>query len=233
MEGGVKLSDLISRYDGTGDVTDWLEQLEIAKGPANISDLTKVLPAFLRGDAFRVYKNLAEEKKRDFKAVSEALTTAFGVDENVAFCDLVSRRWREGEAVDVYVAELRRLASLSGSPEHVVRLVLLNGLPEKVGLQLKTTPDIKKMSLDQVVDLARRIMAATTGPLGPGPLPGPVKPVSIGAAAVDGKRFRCYGCSEEGHMVRNCPNPKQGKRNRKKAEKESDTAGSENDDGLS
>ena len=250
LEGGVKLSDLISRYDGTGDVTEWLEQLEIAKGPARITDLAQVLPAFLRGDAFKVYKNLSAETKRDFKAVSEALTTAFGVDENVAFCTLVSRRWRDGEAVDVYVAELRRLASLSNTPERVVRLVFLNGLPEKVGLQLKTTPNIRDMAMEQVLDLARRLMAAAPGPLAPGPLPGPTSVLpgerrghwEVGAAASEDRLFRCFGCSGEGHMVRNCPSTnrkssKQSKRQRKKAQKDQDTngsaTGSENEGGLS
>ena len=236
LEGGVKLSDLISKYDGTGDVTEWLDQLQIAKEPAKITDLTQVLPAFLRGDAFKVYKNLPEEEKRDFKAIADALTTAFGVDKHVAFCELVSRKWKDGESVDVYIAELKRLASLAGSPERTVRMVLMNGLPEKVGLQLKTTPNVKEMELKQVVALARRLMAATNGPLDPGPLPGPVISVTnkrtgqweVGAAAMQNRQLKCFFCSEEGHIIRFCP-----KKAQRRNQKEPSMTGSENENELS
>ena len=248
MEGGVKLSDLISRYDGTGDVTEWLDQIQIAKDPARITDLTRVLPAFLRGDAFKVYKNLPDDEKRDFQAISNALTAAFGVDEHVAFCELVARKWKEGESVDVYVAELKRLAALASSPERTVRMVLMSGLPEKVGSQLKTTPGIKQMQLKQVVDLAREVMAATVGPLEPGPLLGSssaasfveveTAPWDVGAASGPGgpgKPLKCFYCAEEGHVVRVCPKKQQKKaRNNpaREAAAGSTAAGTENATGL-
>ena len=241
MEGGVKLSDLISRYDGTTDVTEWLDQLKIAKEPAKISDLTRVLPAFLRGDAFKVYKNLPEEEKQDFLAIADALTAAFGMDEHVAFCTLVSRKWKEGESVDVYVAELKRLASVAGTEERTVRMVFMSGLPDRVGNQLKTTPGIKRMELKQVVELARKIMAAMVGPLEPGPLVGSSATAmvtdatwEVGAAVTAGQGpLKCFYCAEEGHVVRVCPKKQQRKTARRDPPREAARgAGSENSTGL-
>ena len=49
LEGGVKLSDLIPKFDGTTNVSQWLRQLNVAKKAAGITDVATVMPAFLRG----------------------------------------------------------------------------------------------------------------------------------------------------------------------------------------
>ena len=199
LEGGVKLSDLIPTYDGTTDVSQWLQQLEVATTAASITNVTKILPAFLRGDAFAVFANLPADKRARYEAISEALTTAFGMDEHVAFQELVTRRWREGEPVDVFVADLRRLASLAGVQERVVRMVLLNGLLGQVGMQIKTTPGIKTMTMDQVVTLARALMAAAMGQWDQGMVQGAgrhsgVDHAEVGAVAAEGRCLKCFGC---------------------------------------
>ena len=225
LEGGIKLSNLIPKYDGTTDVSQWLKQLNVARVAARITDVAMVLPAFLRGNAFTVYANLPEEQQRGYQAIEDALTTAFGVDEHVAYRELVTRRWRDGEPVDVFVADLHRLASLSGMSERSVRMAFMNGLPVGIGMPVKSTPGVKTMSLVQVVELARTLMAANEAPRME-PFPEDLgRPRSgqteVGAAAVDAapgrarggqgcprmtrRRFRCFGCGEEGHMVRNCP----------------------------
>ena len=170
LEGGVKLSDLIPKFDGTTDVTQWLKQLNVAKVAAKITDVTVVMPAFLRGDVFTVFANLPDDQQQDYAAIADALTVAFGVDEHVAYRELVTRRWRSGEPVDVFVADLRRLASLASMPERSVRMAFMNGLPAKVGMQVKSTPGVKAMTLVQVVELARILMAACEiADLGPVP----------------------------------------------------------------
>ena len=205
--------------------------------------MTRVLPAFLRGDAFKVYKNLPEAEKRDFQAISDALTAAFGVDEHMAFCTLVSRRWKDGESVDVYAAELKRLASVAKSDERTVRMVFMSGLPDKVGTQLKTTPGIKAMDFKQVVELAREVMAATAGPLEPGPLLGSsaaafveveTAPWDVGAASGPGKPLKCFYCTEEGHVVRMCPKKlqKKAQARREPAPAREPASGSGNSTGL-
>ena len=147
----------------------------------------------------------------------------------MAFCTLVSRRWKEGESVDVYAADLKRLAAVAKSDERTVRMVFMSGLPDKVGSQLKTTPGIKQMDLKQVVELARKVMAATVGPLEPGPLLGAsaattemyreveTAPWDVGATSGPGKPLKCFYCAEEGHVVRVCPKKQQKKTRREPA----------------
>ena len=219
----------------------------MATAAASITNVTKILPAFLRGDAFAVFANLPADRRASYEAISEALTTAFGMDEHVAFQELVTLRWREGEPVDVFVADLRRLASLAGVQERVVRMVLLNGLPGQVGMQIKTTPRIKTMTMDQVVTLARALMAAATGQWEQGMVQGAVRRpgfsgvdhAEVGAVVTEGRRLKCFGCLEEGHFIRNCPNAKARQRKDRKmaraatTETRNSSDGSGNEGGLS
>ena len=228
LGGGCSLSDILPKYDSKSDVTEWLENVKDAQAATGIKDMTRVISIFLVGVARTVYRRLSADKKKDMKAIEAALTSAFGMDENVAFCELVSRRWREGESVDVYYDELHLLAELASVESRVVWLVLLNGLPEKVGAELKTKTEIKTMEQDDVVDLARRIMAAAPIRSGPGPLPvgaasllggGTVAALEVGAAAASSIKFLCFGCGEEGHWGRNCPT-KAAKKAKKKKKKQ-------------
>ena len=68
IEGGVKLSDLIPKFDGTSDVSQWLQQLDVARVAAKIADVALVMPAFLRGSAFTVYANLTDEERQGLQS---------------------------------------------------------------------------------------------------------------------------------------------------------------------
>ena len=69
-----------------------------------------VLPLRLTGGAFTVYQQMTEDDKRDSSKIKLALRTAFAVDSFTAYELFVSRRLHPGETVDVFLAELRRLA---------------------------------------------------------------------------------------------------------------------------
>ena len=95
------------------------------------------------------------------------------------------------------------------------------------------------MDLKQVVELARKMMAAMTGPLEPGPLPGTssaagtglvaaaelgselwevgAATAGAGAAASQLKPLKCFFCAEEGHVVRLCPKKQMRKARREAA----------------
>ena len=143
--------------------------------------------------------------------------------------------------MDVYAADLKRLATVAKSDERTVRMVFMSGLPDKVGSQLKTTPGIKQMDLKQVVELARKVMAATVGPLEPGPLLGTSaatvveiepSPWDVGAASGPGKPLKCFYCAEEGHVVRVCPKKQQKKTRWEPAREAAAVTVSENATGL-
>ena len=71
-----------------------------------------VLPMRLSGGAFAVYQQLGEKEKKEYKAIKKPLLDAFAVDRFQVYNEFISRKLRPGESVDVYLADLRRLADI-------------------------------------------------------------------------------------------------------------------------
>ena len=78
------------------------------------SSLEKIIPLRLGGNAFAVYQQLPPTNKLNVAAIKRALIGAFGVDKFVAYELFTSRKLKIGESVDVYLAELRKLALAFG-----------------------------------------------------------------------------------------------------------------------
>ena len=111
MENAMDLR-LIQEFSGDGfvNVIEWLEKAELVCALRGITRLEAVLPLRLTGGAFAVYQQLTAEDKADSGKIKFALKTAFAVDAFTAYELFVARRLQPGETVDVYLAELRRLA---------------------------------------------------------------------------------------------------------------------------
>ena len=61
----LKVTDVLNRFNGDGDVSVWLKQVHLAKSLLKLNNLAVVIPLFLDGPAFAVYDQLKEEEKRD------------------------------------------------------------------------------------------------------------------------------------------------------------------------
>ncbi|QQP38158.1 Uncharacterized protein FKW44_018657 [Caligus rogercresseyi] len=61
----LKIVDVLTRFNGTGEVEIWIKQAELAKTLLGIEDLATIIPLFLDGKAFAVYDQLDEEGKKD------------------------------------------------------------------------------------------------------------------------------------------------------------------------
>jgi len=59
-----------------------------------------------------VYQQLPPDDKKDFGKIKQALYTAFAADSFVAYEQFIARKLQPGETVDVFLAELRKLATL-------------------------------------------------------------------------------------------------------------------------
>ena len=199
----MKLTDLIRPFDGTGDVGEWISKLELVAELRKIEDLGQVLPLFLDGPAYAVYSELGASQKKDVKAVKTALTDAFGMNAFLAYEQFIQRTWRD-EAVDVYLTDLRRLARLAGIlSEELLKRAFVVGLPSSVSRELRASAKVNSLSLPEIVERARALMAELVQ-----------KPVVAAAAggvapgyANKGKRVqerRCYGCGGP-HLIKNCP----------------------------
>lgn len=194
----VKLSDLIKQYEGSGsgDFTEWSDKLELVAKLQKINDLHDFVPLFLSGAAFAVYQQLSEDVKKDYGLLKAELVQAFGVNCFTAYESLQSRKYVDGETVDVYMADLRRLVTLVGqpNPESMLKCAFVSGLPVEVAIQLKSIVAIEKLNLDEIVTRARMILSTQSDTI----------PCAVGALKQN-KTVQCYKCSGLGHIARFCP----------------------------
>ena len=81
MATSLKLCDLIRPFESAnGDFALWIERLEVVaelRGEAT-GELRKILPCFLGGEAFGVYKELPNSVRAEYEKVKAALLAAFG-----------------------------------------------------------------------------------------------------------------------------------------------------------
>ncbi|XP_067933240.1 uncharacterized protein [Watersipora subatra] len=163
----VKVSELIKTYeDGkSGDFSVWVDKLELVAKLQKVDDLTTFLPLFLSGAAFAVYKHLEDDIKEDYPKLKAALLTAFSVDRFSAYIQLQNRALRDGEAVDVYLADLKRLTTLMGQsePDPLLKCAFMAGLPTEVATQLKSIASVEDMGLSELVNRARMMITAGNG----------------------------------------------------------------------
>lgn len=120
---------------------------------ANGGDLPRklaYLSIFSRGRAFAVFERLPENDRDTFEALETALTSAFApaTEENrrLAHSRLVARRLEEGEDLDVYVRDLKRLPDKAypgiRDPLRSQQLVdqFLLGIPDEISRVLLIIP---------------------------------------------------------------------------------------------
>lgn len=123
---------LIPEFNGSIErtVAECLDRLELVYKPRKISDVASVIPLRLPGGAFAVYQELAESENSSEK-VKEALLAAFATDQYVAYEPFITRKLCSSETPDVYLAELRVLASLLGGiSDKALACAFVAGLPE-------------------------------------------------------------------------------------------------------
>ena len=104
----LRVTDVLNKYSGDGDVTVWLKQAHLAKNLLKLKDLAVVIPLFLDGPAFAVYDQLSDPEKQDANKIEVALRAAFAADKFLAYDEFRNRLWRNGETVDVFLADLKR-----------------------------------------------------------------------------------------------------------------------------
>ena len=108
---------LIPLFDGTDaeqSVVEWVEKAELVCRLSGVSNIKCVMPVRFSGGAYAVYQQLSEEKRVDFACIKDVLYTAFALSPVTAYKQFAARRLRPGETVDVYLAELCKLATQFG-----------------------------------------------------------------------------------------------------------------------
>jgi hypothetical protein len=213
----LKCSDLIVQFDGSGDFLEWVQKMELVAMLQKIKDLKSFLPLFLAGGAFAVYQGLPDKDKDDYDKVKRALTSAFSLGPFVAYEEFMTRRLVSGESVDVYLADLKRLATLVAKKvdEEWLKCAFVCGLPGDIKAQVQTACSLTTMKLHEVVEKARSLVVtkvacfASISRGGGGGTSfthnvGRSRGYSGGGRGGRGS-IQCYQCNGYGHMARECP----------------------------
>jgi len=156
---------LIPEFGGGGsqDVVEWLDKAGLVCELRGILRPETVIPLRLTGGAFAVYQQLPPDDKKDFGKIKQALYTAFAADSFVAYEQFIARKLQPGETVDVFLAELRKLATfLCGLPDIVLSCAFVAGLPDAVRQLLRASCRMDMLTIEQLLARARAIMSEET-----------------------------------------------------------------------
>lgn len=149
---------LISEFDGKSDVTDWIRKVVKMCRLRKVSDVATVMQMRLSGDAYAVVDRLSDEDQLDVDKVSNALIRAFGADPFSSYDTLMSRKLEGGESVDVYLADIEKLAKRCGILcELPIKCAFISGLPQNVRHILRANTKLDDMPLDQVLDSSSEV----------------------------------------------------------------------------
>ena len=107
----------------------------------------------------KVYQQLSEEKRADFACIKDVLYTAFALSPVTAYKQFAARRLHPGETVDVYLAELRKLATqFGGMTERGLGCAFIAGLPEHAENLLQATTRVDDLLISEILARARAIL---------------------------------------------------------------------------
>ena len=211
----VRLNEVVSKFDGEGDVAAWIRQVRIAKRIMRLedADLADLASLALKDRAFAVYEEMEEEDKTDFEKIARALMTAFAKDPFSAHMMFIDRKYIVGEGVDSYLNELKRLGRIAGASEMTVKFRFITGMPTDVAERLRATPKIHELPQAKVLDMARAMVQMKEERKEAAAAMVAVEEVEKEAAAVAATKLKsrrgCFECGLD-HLVRNCPDVKNG-----------------------
>jgi hypothetical protein len=206
----LKVEKIVRPFDGTGDLGAWLRKFKMVVKLQKLGNLHEVLPLFLEGPAFACYEEMDPANQDDAVRIEEALLEAFSVNPHQAYDMFRQRNWQEGETVDVYLNELRRLARLADvESDKLLRRAFVVGLPSAVSAQLRTLCKVSDADLPTILGKARTLMEERVGEVALAVAPrSKTQSFRVGGSSSSTsqpkKNFSCFNCGEEGHMSRDC-----------------------------
>ena len=195
---------LVPTFSGEGDVTEWLEKVDMICRLNDVTadkDVLYVITLRLTGEAYRVVQQMEPIRRARKREVVAALTAAYEVSVHDAYDLFRARRWKEGESVDGYLSTLRKLADLSGgAEERMLMAAFVSGLPDRVKDVVRASVGADQLTLASAVAQARQII----NKMG---LENAEKCMVVAERKKRNERPRsgCYQCGKQGHVRKDCP----------------------------
>ena len=204
---------LIPEFDGTSQaVEEWLAKLELTCKLRGITELHTVVPLRLTGGAFAVYQQLTTANKEEYVKIKEALLAAFAADKFIAYEQFIARKLQDGEPVDVYLADLRRLAELFGGiSDSALSCAFVAGLPEASRHILRAGSRMESLDINQLLQRARAVLANDNPEVGAS-THFTCATRCTASAPTDPGSLRCLACNQPNHYARDCLAGRRGRR---------------------
>ena len=165
-----------------------------------VTQMQEFVPLCLSAGAFAVYEGLSDCAKEDYAKLKSSLQTAFSLNQFSAYEEFVNRKLTPGETVDVYAADLQRLAGLVDGTigGECLKCALVYGLPDMVRKQLSAACSLETMNLNEVVSRARTLVDVQRS------LVGAVATAQPRNTRRQERTWTCFKCGRDGHIARNC-----------------------------
>ena len=163
------------------------------------------MPLMLDKAAYLVFDELSDNDKKDADKVKKALEIAFAPSAGESYRRFVACKMRVEESVDGYVADLKRLLTMSGhnvaadDKDPMLMKQFVSGLPANFAREVRIQCASGAKTMTEVTDRVRA-MAVAVETQGQG--------VSAGKSSVDAagpRSVMCFKCGQGGHMRRDCP----------------------------
>eukprot|EP00731_Ephydatia_muelleri_P003131 Em0001g3131a len=153
----------------SGDAGEWFKRFEICCKANAWDEKAKVLklPTLLEGEALATWMELSEDEQEDYGAAKQKMIERMVPASFVSMDGFLKCRLRSGEALSLYLYELKRLLdqAMPGLDATARSPLLLHqfmeGLPTVVSKQLRAAGDVK--DLDTALERARTLMTLEEG----------------------------------------------------------------------
>ncbi|KAF4700398.1 hypothetical protein FOZ62_004017 [Perkinsus olseni] len=216
----LKFEQVLKRFHGNSSEESWeqwAKKFSLVASLQNWSDADQVkyLPLFLEGQAWDVYSQLTPRSTSTKEALFSAMASAFDPSPSEAWKAFQGRKYQQGESVDGYLADLRRLLILSGTQPESAPSVLSEkfcaGLPETVSAQVRLSA-APEGSLDLTTCLlrARVLLHSPQGAMRTSRTADDKRQSRDGKGSTHRRRIICFNCGQPGHVRRDCPRKKNG-----------------------